>query len=60
VSITLFARVVRSGSDGVGMQFGLVRKKDLNQSKSFDTNDQSLTMTQEQIEEFILRFKSRI
>lgn len=60
VSITLFAKVARSGSDGVGMQFGLVRKKDLNQSKSSDTNDQSLTVTKKQIEEFILRFKSRI
>lgn len=58
VSITLFARVARSGSDGVGMQFVLVRKKDLNQSKSSDRDDQSLTVTKEQMEDFVRKFKA--
>jgi hypothetical protein len=58
VSITLFARVARSGSDGVGMQFGFVRKKDLNPSKSSTIDDQSLTVTKEQMEDFVRRFKA--
>jgi len=58
VSITLFARVARSGSDGVGMQFGFVRKKDLDQNKLSATDDQSLTVTKEQMEDFVQRFKA--
>jgi hypothetical protein len=58
VSITLFARVARSGSDGVGMQFGLVRKKDLNENKSSHTADQALIVTKEQVEDFVRRFKA--
>jgi hypothetical protein len=57
ISITLFARVARPGSDGVGMQFGFVRKKDLDQSKLSATDDQSLTVTKEQMQEFVRRFK---
>ena len=58
VSITLFAKVARSGSDGVGMKFGLVRKKDLDQSKSSDNEDRSLTVTKEQLADFVRRFKA--
>jgi hypothetical protein len=58
VSITLFARVARSGSDGLGMQFGFVRKKDVDQRKASANDDQSLTVTKEQMEDFVRRFKA--
>ena len=60
VSITLHARVARIGDDGVGLQFFLLGKKDLERVSSLQENDPTLVVTKNQLEDFVRRFKANL
>jgi hypothetical protein len=60
VSITLHARVARIGGDGVGLQFFLLGKKDLERVRSLQENDPALIVTKNQLKDFVRRFKANL
>jgi hypothetical protein len=60
ISLTLHARAARSGADGVGLQFFLLEKKDLDRNNSLQENDPTLVVTKNQLEDFVRRFKGSL
>jgi hypothetical protein len=60
ISLTLHARAARSGADGVGLQFFLLEKKDLDRNNSLQENDPTLVVTKNQLEDFVRRFKASL
>jgi hypothetical protein len=58
ISLTLHARAARSGADGVGLQFFLFEKKDLERNSSLKENDPAMVVTKDQLEDFVKRFKA--
>jgi hypothetical protein len=58
LSLTLHARVARAGSDGVGFEFVLFEKQDLDESITSQVEDQTLLVGRAQFEKFLKRFKS--
>jgi len=60
ISLTLHARAARSGADGVGLQFFLFEKKDLERNSSLKENDPAMVVTKDQLEDFVRRFKASL
>ena len=60
ITITLHARAARSGADGVGLQFFLLEKRDLDRNNSLQENDPTLVVTKNQLEDFVQRFKASL
>jgi PilZ domain len=60
MSLTLHARVARSGSNGVGFEFVLFEKKDLEKSAASQVEDKTLLVSRAQYHKFLRRFKSAI
>ncbi len=58
MSITLHARVARAGSDGVGFEFVLFEKQDLDETITSQVEDQTMLVGKAQFEKFLKRFKS--
>lgn len=57
-SITVNAKVIRWGNDGVGLQFVLADEKSRRSSRNAVFEDSSIAVNREQIEQFLLRIKS--
>lgn len=60
ISLTLHARAARSGADGVGLQFFLFEKRDLDRNSSLKENDPTMVVTKDQLEDFVRRFKASL